>query len=371
MTAIASLTASGTAPSPFELAPWPGVASARSGGTGTTFSPGSAGASKLTETPFDVAAVFNLKGSQTGSEHFAPGDNDDVKTRRDLVMTENLSNQAFRSVSFDRTPKALGGGDPQPADRQLVRQDEHRGQTAVNPGTSLVNLLKLGAAADVFLSSEASHGQSNRPACRTRSPLGPARSVPRPGHTPRYARSSRRGFAARGVVTEATSRDRADETDDPLYSLLTVRRLRPLARRRLRTRRPFFVLMRTRNPCVRLRCRLLGWNVRFPFIRCNSLRSENERTMLANAFGRCQCGVVCVRVCILQDFSADPAEILRRTPAETGICVWSLPKVFHTCGKNCGNSYRSIVQLGFRACFFASPGRAKARNTVKPGLPMR
>jgi hypothetical protein len=38
----------------------------------------------------------------------------------------------------------------------------------------------------------------------------------------------------------------------------TARRLRPLARRRLRTRRPLFVAMRARNPWVRFRCRLLG-----------------------------------------------------------------------------------------------------------------
>ncbi len=43
----------------------------------------------------------------------------------------------------------------------------------------------------------------------------------------------------------------------------TVRRLRPLARRRFRTSRPFFVLMRTKKPCVRLRRRRFGWNVRF------------------------------------------------------------------------------------------------------------
>jgi len=43
----------------------------------------------------------------------------------------------------------------------------------------------------------------------------------------------------------------------------TVRRLRPLARRRLRTRRPFLVAMRARNPWVRLRFTLLGWYVRF------------------------------------------------------------------------------------------------------------
>lgn len=37
-----------------------------------------------------------------------------------------------------------------------------------------------------------------------------------------------------------------------------MRRLRPLARRRLNTLRPFFVAMRARNPCVRLRRTLLG-----------------------------------------------------------------------------------------------------------------
>jgi hypothetical protein len=45
------------------------------------------------------------------------------------------------------------------------------------------------------------------------------------------------------------------------YEEETVRRLRPLARRRFRTSRPFFVAMRTRNPCVRLRRRRFGWKV--------------------------------------------------------------------------------------------------------------
>ena len=42
------------------------------------------------------------------------------------------------------------------------------------------------------------------------------------------------------------------------YFVLTVRRLRPFARRRLRTSRPFLVLIRTRNPCVRFRWRVFG-----------------------------------------------------------------------------------------------------------------
>jgi hypothetical protein len=38
---------------------------------------------------------------------------------------------------------------------------------------------------------------------------------------------------------------------------------RPFARRRFRIRRPAFVAMRARNPCVRARLIRLGWNVRF------------------------------------------------------------------------------------------------------------
>lgn len=43
----------------------------------------------------------------------------------------------------------------------------------------------------------------------------------------------------------------------------TASRLRPFARRRDSTSRPPLVAMRARKPCVRLRCRLLGWYVRF------------------------------------------------------------------------------------------------------------
>jgi hypothetical protein len=50
---------------------------------------------------------------------------------------------------------------------------------------------------------------------------------------------------------------------DPLdlstfYSSLTVKRLRPLARRRFKTVRPSFVRILSRNPCVAFRLRLCG-----------------------------------------------------------------------------------------------------------------
>ena len=54
-----------------------------------------------------------------------------------------------------------------------------------------------------------------------------------------------------------------------------------------------------------------------------------ELLMLANAFRECQREEDCVRVAVLRQFAAVPN---RRMD------VWSLPKVFHTCGKNCGNS---------------------------------
>jgi len=63
----------------------------------------------------------------------------------------------------------------------------------------------------------------------------------------------------------------------------TVSRLRPLARRRLSTSRPFFVSMRTRKPWVFARRRVLGWNVRFPLA---ISVSQSETTKCRRCSGR-------------------------------------------------------------------------------------
>lgn len=57
---------------------------------------------------------------------------------------------------------------------------------------------------------------------------------------------------------------------------------------------------------------------------------KTEPLMLANAFAECQRRKVCVRVGVLRLL---PIRSLR-----TRMSVWSLTKVFHTCGKTCGNS---------------------------------
>ena len=68
---------------------------------------------------------------------------------------------------------------------------------------------------------------------------------------------------------------------------LTVRRRRPLARRRARTLRPSAVAMRLRKPCLLTRLRFEGWNVRFIAVfdlLCCVYVSLNPRTLGAGRF---------------------------------------------------------------------------------------
>ena len=145
----------------------------------------------MAEASFDEVSVISFKGAQVGVEKFPLRDDHDVESRGDLVATKDLSNQSFSSVSLDRAADFPGRRNPQPSHPELVGQKEDRAEAAVESNAPLIDLLELRTFADVF------------------------------------------GW-----------------TEFQSYSLLTVRRLRPFARRRFSTRRPFFVLMRTRNPCV-------------------------------------------------------------------------------------------------------------------------
>jgi hypothetical protein len=146
---------------------------------------------RLAKASFDEVSVICFKDAQAGVEELTFGNDHDVEPRGDFVSTKNLSNQSFRSVSLDRSTDLPGRRDPEPSHAPIVGQEKDRAVAAVEANASLVDLLKLRTPPDVLGWME---------------------------------------FQG--------------------YSLLTVRRLRPLARRRFSTRRPFFVLMRTRNPCV-------------------------------------------------------------------------------------------------------------------------
>ena len=157
------------------------------------------GRGRFSEPAFDERSVLSFKSDEAGLQEIALGDDDDVESRRDLAPPKNLSYQAFSSVSLHRAAQFLCGRDPEPSQPLLIGKQEHGEESTVNLGAAVVNLLEFGAPTDMF-------------------------SAPKAGR----------------------------------HSLLTVRRLRPLARRRFRTRRPFFVLILTRKPCVRFLRRVFG-----------------------------------------------------------------------------------------------------------------
>ena len=61
-----------------------------------------------TDTAFKAVAIVGFKDSQAGVEHLALRHDDDVKTRCDVVTTENLSYQSFSPVSDDGATELFG-----------------------------------------------------------------------------------------------------------------------------------------------------------------------------------------------------------------------------------------------------------------------
>jgi hypothetical protein len=140
------------------------------------------------------------------------GDHQDIAWRHNavLIASEKLAHQAFDPVTHYSAshPPACGDSEPGDGAAALFRNDDKACSGA--PATFLLDADELRPFADAF---------------RFRQPL--------------VAAFGRQRGCFGGVVT--------------------VSRLRPLARRRFNTWRPPGLLMRARNPCVRLRRRLLGW----------------------------------------------------------------------------------------------------------------
>ncbi len=157
------------------------------------------------------AQIIGLEYRPRRVEQLAARHDHHIEPRRGSIAPENLSNQSFSAISLDRPAKLSAGSDAQPRNGETVRQDDERNQAPVGAGSLVVHLAKVGPPLDSL------------PGTQRRSPGGRPTEVP-------------------GVI----------HSDD------TVRRFRPLARRRLSTRRPFLVFIRTRKPCVRRRRRLLG-----------------------------------------------------------------------------------------------------------------
>ena len=100
------------------------------------------------------AAVIGFKNSQGGVEQLALGHDDKVEAWRDLIMTENLSYQSFSAIPLNRASQFLRRGYSQPADIELVGQDEERAVATVDADTVLVSLLKISATTDALIGAK-------------------------------------------------------------------------------------------------------------------------------------------------------------------------------------------------------------------------
>ena len=114
-----------------------------------------------------------------------------------LIQPENFSNQPFSPVSPDCSSDPAGRHDAEPVVRPVIRQDDRGHQAAIDSEPEFLNPLEFRTFPDVFYGAK-------------------------PLNHDLTARAGRARY--------------------------TASRLRPFARRRFNTRRPFFVLMRTRNP---------------------------------------------------------------------------------------------------------------------------
>jgi hypothetical protein len=166
----------------------------------------------LVRTALEDGEVVGFKRDEGRIQHFPPGHDNDVDAGGQLVAPEELSGQPLRPVPLDGRPQLFRGRHAETGSARPVGGHEQRHVAAVGPRARVVGALELGTATN---------------------PLGGRQTGPGQG----FYRSS-----------------------------ATVRRLRPLARRRFRTILPFLVAIRTRNPCVFFRRRLFGWNVRLPFM---------------------------------------------------------------------------------------------------------
>jgi len=120
------------------------------------------------------------------------------------MTPEDLARESLGAISLDRTAKLSAGGDPQARHRTTIRGDKHRHESSGDSHTRRVRSLEIDAAPNPF------------------------------------------------------GRRQPERRQHGYCSSDTVRRLRPFARRLFSTIRPFFVAMRTLNPCVFFRRRVFG-----------------------------------------------------------------------------------------------------------------
>ena len=121
----------------------------------------------LTDTALDRVTIFGFKDSQRGVEQPALRNDDDIKPRRDVVTTENLSYQSFGPVPDNSAAKLLRRGDAQSSEGALVGKDEERDIPPGYPTATLVDFLKLRSPTNTISTPKPGHSTGRRqPATR-------------------------------------------------------------------------------------------------------------------------------------------------------------------------------------------------------------
>src|ERR671913_2543624 len=141
-------------------------------------------------------AEVALEIEERGIKEFAARDDNDIEPGcQGRLVPEQFADESFRAVPANRVAQLARGHDPQPGGGRRAGQEDQSEIPRGDPVTGAEGLLELAS----------------------------------PAHALRLAKRVRRHRAWR-------------------YDEETVKRLRPLARRRLSTRRPFLVAIRVRNP---------------------------------------------------------------------------------------------------------------------------
>lgn len=160
----------------------------------------------------------------------------DVQTGKLLaVLPEGFPDNAFQSVSRHGKPAVfLGDGEPEPRDVSVIIRCQDRKHVVATAAGLFEHAIKRRGIRQAADSVKPVIGRITRAYVRF------AFAVCRRFFGSVYWRVSGVGCKAYGVSCA-----------------------RPLARRRFNTRRPALVAILARNPCVRARFKMLGWNVRF------------------------------------------------------------------------------------------------------------
>lgn len=106
---------------------------------------------------FESVAELTFKGDQGSAEQFPPRNNDNVESGRELVATEDFSNQTLCSVPYDRSTEFLRGGNPEATFGQPVGKAEQRKFRAVNFDALVVDALVLGPLPDALVTTKTCH----------------------------------------------------------------------------------------------------------------------------------------------------------------------------------------------------------------------